>query len=73
MESFYVTLPILLPPEFASAEDDDGCGIALAWILPITPNEAAWARRHGWEAFEEKLDQQNPDVLDWYRNEMKLP
>jgi len=72
MEAFFVTLPILLPPEFAAAEDEEGRGIALAWLIPISAKEAAWARSQGWEAFEEALDKQNPELLNWYRDEMRL-
>jgi hypothetical protein len=72
MEALFATLPILLPPEFASAEDDDGRGVAMVWLLPITRKEAIWAQTHGWEAFEEELDRETPDGLDWFREEMTL-
>jgi hypothetical protein len=44
----------------------------MVWLLPITRKEAIWAKAHGWEAFEEELDRQIPDVLDWFREEMTL-
>jgi hypothetical protein len=72
MEAFCAVAPILLPSELAVTEDDNDGGTAFVWLLPITASEAAWAREHGWQAFEEELDRQVPDKLDWYRGEMVL-
>jgi hypothetical protein len=72
MEGFFAALPLPLPPDLASVQDDDGRGIALVWLVPITAAEATWARTHGWQAFEKELDRQCADRLDWYRGEMVL-
>jgi hypothetical protein len=71
MEALCAVSPILVPPEFV-AEEENGRGIGFVWLLPITAGEATWAREHGWQAFEEELDRQLPDKLDWYRGEMAL-
>jgi hypothetical protein len=70
MEAFCAVSPILLPPELA--QENGGRGIGFVWLLPITAAEANWAKMHGWQAFEEEMERQVPDTLDWYRAEMAL-
>src|SRR5262249_21840645 len=72
IEALYAGLPGVLPPEFAVAESEDGRRIALVWLVPITAEEALYVNVHGWDKFEEKLDEQQPDPLDWYRDGLRL-
>ena len=37
------------------------------WLVPITPAEAAFVGQRGWQAFEDLLDEKEPDLLDLTR------
>lgn len=58
-----VSLPYPFGPAFEWFSADEG-RVRLLWLLPITPAEARFARSHGYEALEERLDAARPDVLN---------
>lgn len=41
--------------------------MVIVWLIPVTTEEAAFARVNGWDKFEAKLIEQNPDLVDVYR------
>jgi hypothetical protein len=63
LTALYVTAPLYLPDEsevFRAA----GQTVVIGWLVPITDTEAAYVRAQGWQAFEELLVAQNPDLVD---------
>ncbi|MFI6717728.1 suppressor of fused domain protein [Kribbella sp. NPDC050470] len=71
MEAFYVAMPAYFPDEFATCEGPDG-PVVISWLVPIAAPEAHYVARHGWEAFEDRLVEQDPDLTDFGRHPMKL-
>jgi hypothetical protein len=71
MEALYVSAPSYFPDEFATCETAVGT-VVLAWLIPIGANEAAYVRSHGWNAFEDRLVEEDPDVLDLRRPELAV-
>ncbi|OPZ81280.1 MAG: Suppressor of fused protein (SUFU) [bacterium ADurb.Bin429] len=37
------------------------------WLIPIRTEEAQFIHQQGWDAFEERLEAANPDLLDFQR------
>lgn len=66
LEAFLVYSPYYQPDGFAACEDANG-PIIMAGLVPLFPEEASFARTHGWEALESLLVQHDPDVDDWRR------
>jgi hypothetical protein len=71
MEAFYVTMPVYFPDDFATCDSPDG-PIVIAWLVPIFPAEAKYVADHGWEAFEDRLVEQDPDLTEFTRKPMVL-
>jgi hypothetical protein len=63
MEAFYVGMPVYLPDEFGSCEVE-GNQIAIAWLVPISRNEAACVARYGWDSFEDRLMELDSDLTN---------
>jgi hypothetical protein len=66
MEALYVTLPIYFPDKF-SVYAEDGTNIAIAWLVPISRNEAHYVQERGWRDFEQRLTEVDPDLANVYR------
>ena len=62
----YTWPPAYLPDEFA-IHQAPGQTTVFAWLVPITASEVTFVREQGWEAFESRLVEQNPDLCDWNR------
>jgi hypothetical protein len=71
MEGFYVTMPSYYPDEFASTEED-GQAIAIAWLVPISAREAKYVAKRGFDAFEDRLAEHDPDLTDLNRPSLRL-
>lgn len=71
LTALYVTMPSYFPVDFATYPSDDG-DIAIAWLVPITSNEANFVAKYGWDPFEDALVEQDPDLVDFHRPEMEL-
>lgn len=39
----------------------------MAWLIPITSKEAEFIRQNAWEEFEDKLEELDPDLIDFKR------
>jgi len=70
LEAFYMSSPCYLPDSFASLSTAEGDGIVFCWAFPITRNEAQLVRTQGWEVFEERLLEQDPDLMDIHRGSL---
>lgn len=64
MEALYVSLPAYLPDTFATYNSPEGVSCIFAWLVPITSQEAEFAKTRGWEAFEDRLASVDPDLLN---------
>jgi hypothetical protein len=67
MEALYVSLPAYFPDSFATYKSSKGISCVIAWVVPITSQEAEFAKTNGWEAFEDRLASIDPDLLDLRR------
>ena len=65
--AFYVAPPNILPDEFAVYTPDPGHRIVFAWMVPITKAEAQFVRAHGWNKFEDALEAEGADMVDFDR------
>jgi len=54
-----VTLPYPFGPKLEVAE-----GARFVWLVPISADEATFIRESGFEAFEDRLESSNVDVID---------
>lgn len=66
LTALYVALPVYFPDDFAVAFENEA-EIAIAWLVPISTGEADFVASHGWQAFEDLLTREDPDLLDVYR------
>lgn len=71
MAALYVARPVYFPDELATWHSEAG-DVDVQWLVPISGREAAYVRDHGWEAFEELLAAQDPDLVDVYRGDVRL-
>ncbi|MFC3575992.1 suppressor of fused domain protein [Streptomyces yaanensis] len=72
MTALYAALPVCFDDDFASVVLENGVETAMVWLVPIGESEAAFVRVKGWDAFEEELVRQDPDLLDLNRAEIAL-
>ncbi|MFD7447175.1 suppressor of fused domain protein [Streptomyces sp. NPDC059909] len=72
MKALNAALPVYFDDDFASVVLENGCEVALVWLVPIGSAEAAFIDRRGWDAFERELVRQDPDLLDLGRAETDL-
>lgn len=71
MEALYAAMPAYFPDDFASCSED-GRRVAIAWLVPISAVEAKYVETHGWDAFEDRLAESDPDLTDFYRDSSAL-
>lgn len=71
-EALYVAIPVWLSDEFHAFKPSAGEPVIFVWLVPITATEAAYVRSHGWDAFEDRLVEQDPDLLDLQRESIAL-
>ena len=70
--ALYVTTPSYFPEGFAVFDAGEHGKVVVAWLVPITNREADFVAQHGWDAFEDELVEQNPDLVDFHRSAMTL-
>jgi hypothetical protein len=66
MRAMYVSLPVVFPKSFWVYEDVSPA-VVLVWPIPIHPEEVGYIATHGWNAFEDLLESEDPDLLDFTR------
>lgn len=67
MNAVYASMPVIFDDEFATFEGTSPSTV-LVWLIPIFASEAKHIQDHGWEVFEDILEQQDPDLWDMGRN-----
>lgn len=68
-EALYVTYPIYFPEEFHTFKNFS-LQTFIAWLVPITAQEAADVKTFGWASFEHLLESKDPDLLDIHRSSL---
>ena len=72
MEALYAAIPVYFADSFSSC-DIDGLGtVVFCWLVPISREEAQFVRHCGWERFEDRLVEENPDLVDVFRRSMNM-
>jgi hypothetical protein len=71
-ESLLALQPSFFPDGFGEFTETDGSTVIMVWLVPLHHDEAAFARRHGWNIFESLVVELNPDVMDLNRPVMNL-
>ena len=73
MTSFYVSVPVWLPDEFACCELPNGEQVVFVWLIPVHSCETEFIEQYGWQRFEDELEKQDPDLLDMQREAIVEP
>ncbi|MBD3920224.1 suppressor of fused domain protein [Paenibacillus sp. PR3] len=68
LEALYVTKPVYFSDSFHTFNPTEGSPIVQTWLVPITANEANFIANNGWDKFEDKLVDINPDLVDFNRS-----
>jgi hypothetical protein len=63
IEWLYATVPVYYPDGLAQFDD-----VAVCWLVPVFDREAQYVKRHGWDAFEDRLAEADPDLTDLGRS-----
>jgi hypothetical protein len=71
MEAFYVSIPVYFPDDF-SVFVQAGNQIIMAWLVPVSRNEANYVRERGWCDFEQRLVESDPDLTNVYREPLPI-
>lgn len=71
MEALYVGMPVYFPDEFASCREEEDA-VVIAWLIPISAREANYVARLGWDSFEDRLVEADPDLTDVYRRSLAI-
>ena len=66
MNAIYATGPVMFDDDFATFEKTSPSTV-LVWVIPIYENEAKLIQEHGWEPFEDTLEELDPDLWDMNR------
>jgi suppressor of fused protein SUFU len=72
MEALYASNPVYFPDGFEVVDDGNGTTV-FVWLVPISRAEAEYVRQHGWEAFEQLLDEKQPNLVDLGRRSIVEP
>jgi hypothetical protein len=67
VSALYVAMPVYFPEGFETVHIEGEDPIVIAWLVPITEAEANFVRTEGSSAFENKLEEYDPDLLDFQR------
>lgn len=66
-DAVYCTIPVFFDDEFCTYNESLPSTV-MVWILPIYQSEANYIEAHGWESFEDLLEDQDPDLCSLERN-----
>ncbi|MBL8298440.1 MAG: suppressor of fused domain protein [Rhodanobacteraceae bacterium] len=70
MTALYATAPTFLPNDFGTCQVANLGPVVLIWLIPITTREAAIVSSRGWDYFEARMADVNPDFFDMHRSEV---
>jgi hypothetical protein len=66
INALYCALPVYFPPSLGKFDGSVPPTI-FVWLVPIFKEEAQFISNHGWEAFEYKLEENDPDLMNFKR------
>lgn len=66
MEALYCSLPSCFPEGLQDFDRFPEPFLPI-WLIPITRREARFVRERGWQAFEDLIDEADPDLLNLMR------
>lgn len=72
LEALYVAIPVYFKEAFAACDVPGVGSVIFAWLIPISRDEAEYVRVCGWERFEDRLADENPDLVDVFRAPMHV-
>jgi hypothetical protein len=67
MSALYAAIPVYFPQDIQTVTVAIGQQAVFVWLMPIHATEAAYVETHGWRAFEELLEREDPDLRDLAR------
>ena len=67
LSALYAAVPGYFDEDFDSVEIEDGRGVAVVWMIPISVSERDYVSDSGWDVFERRLVDKDPDLLDLNR------
>lgn len=67
LEALYSSIPVYFSNDFHTYLKDEDSSIIMTWLIPITSAEAAYIQTYGWERFEDILEKEDPDLVDYKR------
>ena len=68
--ALYCTSARHMPEEFELIRGETD--LIFVWLIPIYPEEQNYCINSGWSAFEELINDQQPDFFDLKRNKIKI-
>jgi hypothetical protein len=72
LQALYASLPVYFTESF-SKDASTTPPTHFMWLVPISVEEASFVSRQGWNAFEDLLVKQDPDLLDLTRHKVRVP
>lgn len=66
-DAVYCTIPVFFDDEFGACDESSPSTI-MVWVLPIYQSEADYIATHGWESFEDMLEEKDPDLCSLERS-----
>ncbi|WNB76607.1 suppressor of fused domain protein [Methylomonas koyamae] len=66
MNAIYTSMPVIFEEGFNTFNGSSPPTI-LVWLIPIFESEARYVQEYGWEAFEDILEKEDPDLWDLKR------
>ena len=67
LEALYSSIPVYFPETFQTFKVDGDLPIIQTWLFPITFDEAKFIKENGWDEFENRLVEIDPDLVDFKR------
>jgi Suppressor of fused protein (SUFU) len=67
LTALYAAIPVYFPPGMDGFESERTGEGVFVWLVPISTSEAEYIRTNGWSAFEDRLEEQDPDLADLRR------
>lgn len=65
--AMYVSNPVYFEESFSVYDNGKDIPIVSVWVFPIFEDEVKMLSEKGWNYFEDKLEEVDPDLIDLYR------
>jgi hypothetical protein len=71
LSSVYAAVPGYFDEEFETVTIEDGATVVMVWLVPVSESERGYIHDAGWDAFEDDLVAQDPDLCDLLRKPIR--